>query len=258
MGGGYVAKDVNEFCETVRQRLRSLAQESELPIVLPLGLFLVIDEANGDSETARELVKRIFLLDQESKNIIDFYYLGWSLKKSDPDPGSADRAQFSLKSFAEFRQTLSLAGIRDFGGNADLILVDAELGPSDFVLRFDQAIRVDLAAGIKSGRLPPLGGFIQTLVRVAEEVRASASTSSPVWRISDRLRLVYARQSILDTLFEKWGRWIGAGGLQAFAVRHLAPALGGLDLQARGHSGEVSIAVNRAIAFLETKNREQR
>jgi hypothetical protein len=45
--------------------------------VMQVGLFLLIDEENGGDATARELCKRFHLLNSESQNVIDFYFLLW-------------------------------------------------------------------------------------------------------------------------------------------------------------------------------------
>ena len=233
MGGGYPVWDLAHFHTQIHSRLVELEGEWGSPLVLPIGLLLVVDEENGGSKTAQELVKRIFLLHAESKNVIDFYYLGWSFDESIRKGRSARGMRFSLREFQRFRAALTRKGIRDFGGNADLILVDAEKTKRDFVLHFERAIRIDLAAAIESARLPSVGAFTQGLIRAAEEIRAEGTGENPVWRISDKLGLASARQSMLETLFEKWGKWIGAGRLQALAVRKLGPPIRGIELAVR-------------------------
>src|SRR4029077_8988140 len=91
-------------------------------LVLPIGLFLVVDEINGGDVTAQELVKRFNLLHIDSENAIDFYFLGWQWNQR------GDRSQginFSPKSLQACRKALNLAGVKTSGSNAELILVDA-------------------------------------------------------------------------------------------------------------------------------------
>src|SRR4051812_8451001 len=116
--------DIADFNRTLIHRLSRLYLENYLhaerkSFVMPVGLFLVIDEENGGDMTARELFKRFNLLHSESQDVIDFYFLGWEWVKSwDRSAG----IRFNLKSFESCRKALRDIGIDRFGGNADLIL----------------------------------------------------------------------------------------------------------------------------------------
>lgn len=88
-GGVGVVGPWDHFLMTLDWRMRDLASlEGLSEFCLPVGLCLVLDEKNGGDATAQELVKRLALLDEESGNIVDFYYLGWHLPhapvRSDP------------------------------------------------------------------------------------------------------------------------------------------------------------------------------
>jgi hypothetical protein len=202
-----------------------LADESgRETFVMPVGLFLVIDKDNGGDATAEELVKRFELLDCESCNVIDFYFLGW--RRSWEGSG----IEFDIHEFAKIRQGLKLAGIKEFGGNADLILVDAVYNRPNVRLRFDEAIRVDLSAGAAGKDFPTLGSFVQSIIDAAEQIKddSLASEVGLAFSISDRLGIAIAKDSILDFFLEKWGKIIGAKKLRHVAVRKLGPPF---DLQ---------------------------
>ncbi len=232
MGHAFVVGSLKYLQETIDLRLQLLAKEAGLPLILPVGLFLVIDAANGGNDIAQELVKRVHLLDQESKNVIDFYYLGWRCEKgSIPSRVGDDALEFNLQNFVTVREGLSRLGIREFGGNANLVVLDAEMTEKGFFLNFGRVIRIDLAADIKSGRFVSLGDLTERLIRGAEEVRMTAATGdSPVCRISNHLGLVYSRQSILDALCERFGKWFGAPRLQSLAVTNAGPRVSGSEL----------------------------
>jgi len=122
--------------------MRELSIESgQRNFVLPVGLCSVIDKENGGDTTAEELVGRFNLLDFESRNVIDFYFLGWS---KSPEPSKDIR--FDLTAFEDFQLRLRDFGIPIFGGNADLILVDAEYSAEKVTLNFPEAIRIDLSS----------------------------------------------------------------------------------------------------------------
>jgi hypothetical protein len=215
---------VFEFKERVLHRLETLSTESGGDtLVMPVGLFLLVDEANGGDATAQELAARFNLLDAESRNVIDFYFLGWH--KCPREKGIC----FSLEAFSEFRAALREAGVGRFGGNADLVLVDAALAPGGVSLDFSSAIRVDLSAGAAREDFPTLGGFLQGIVAAADELRAGAASAagaeSPVFTISDKLGLAMAKESLLDAFLDKLGAIIGAKKLAAVAVRDLGPKL---------------------------------
>jgi len=254
MPGDFVSGSVSEFQELVADRMRELFYEGSPPtsrgaafkgntrrhFVMPLGLLLVIDEANGGDITARELAKRFHLLHEESGNIIDFYFLGWEWTV----PGNRSKGiRFNLDSFKSCRIALRRLGIKSFGGNADLILVDAHhwfqpsvpgaskaapkgVGPSGITLDFREAIHVNLSSQKEEKEIPPVGEFLQSIIRAAEEVRASVAgddEAGVVFSISDTLGLATAKKSVLDFIYEKWGSIIGARRLAALTVRNLGP-----------------------------------
>src|SRR5712692_5387445 len=69
---------LSEFKQRLHLQMKELASESgESRFLMPVGLFPVIDKDNGGDTAAEELIRRFKLLDFESKNIVDFYFLGW-------------------------------------------------------------------------------------------------------------------------------------------------------------------------------------
>jgi hypothetical protein len=203
---------------TLRRRLGILQRELGAGTGFsPLGLLLVIDETHGGDSTAQELVKRFHLIDKESGNIIDFYYLGWTEVN-----GSL---VFDLNLFEAWRDELKRAGVRRFGGNADLLLVDVEVTPQEYYLHFEGAVSIDLSKRVKVGDFPTLGEFFQALISAAEEVRNSRrrTRTRPVFRISDELGVLFGKESIIDFVLNKFGSFIGAKRLSTIAVRNLGP-----------------------------------
>ncbi len=217
---------IEEFKLSVVDRLKTRASESgKTDLVLPIGIFLVLDKENGGDVTAQELTSRFRLLGSESRNVIDFYFLGWKMR----DPKDAAKGvEFDLEEFESCRTALQKAGVKKFGGNADLILCDARYSGGHITFNFEEALRVDLSTEVANKNLPNLGLFLQSIIEVAEDIRTSSgrgSTGSVVFSISDRLGLAIAQQSLLDFIMEKWGKIIGARSLAAVAVRNLGPKL---------------------------------
>lgn len=195
------------------------------PLRIVAGLFLVVDHKNGGDSTAEELIRRFHLLDVTSENIIDFYYLGW-IEYSGGLYDPKQELEFCLPDFQACRRTLKKDyGVSDFGGYADLILVDAEMDTSGnyprYFLHFEEAIRIDLAKSIKSGDIPSLGEFLESLIKAAEEFKSEQLSCGGAYYISDKLGLMYAKQSMLTSIFDKWGKFIGANTLKHLAVRNL-------------------------------------
>jgi hypothetical protein len=214
----------------------------EKRFIMPVGLLLVIDEENGGDVTARELIKRFNILDAESQNIIDFYFLGWEWAEY---WNRSKGIRFNLNSFQSCRQTFKNAGIDRFGGNADLILVDAHFTLRGISLNFKKAIHVNLSASVADKEIPSVGEFLQSVIEAAEKVREAASSDIAediVFSISDRLGLATARKSIMDFFLSKWGEVIGARKLQAVAVRNLGPRvrLKDLDLKAVSQGRQIT------------------
>jgi hypothetical protein len=208
------------FRARLQHRLKQLASETGLEeLVLPVGIFLLLDEANGGDATAQELSRRFHLLDFESRNVVDFYFVGWE--------HGDDGLTFDIRAFAEFRDTLRHHDVRHFGGNADLILADARFRDGVASIDFSNAIRVDLARAVAEERISTLGSFLQSVVDAADQAHAHAKQAegSAVFSISDRLSLAIAGRSLLDFILEKWGKIVGAKRLEAVAVRKLGPEI---------------------------------
>jgi len=239
------------FPSLVLKRVSQLAQEwakseaANLPktgrshFVMPIGLLMVIDEANGGDAIAKELLNRFHLLHAESGDIIEFYFMGWEwVKLGDRSKG----IRFDLDSFQECRRALKSAGIKSFGGNADLILVDAHhwftpgvlprdpetpanVGVTGVTLDFSEAICINLSSRSQAGELQPVGEFFQALIEAASEVVNDARQTLPsekhglTFKISDTLGLATAKRSFLSFIYEKFGAIIGAKKLDAIAVR---------------------------------------
>jgi hypothetical protein len=181
----------------------------------------VVDRENGGNDTSEELLRRFNLIDVESRDVIDFFFLGWSRPQSD-----APRVAFNLAEFQSCKESLRRAGVRDFGGYADLFLFDAWLQNERVWLDFPNAIHVDLAEEVSSKRMVNIGGFLEALLQSAEDIRKDAALrASAVIRISDRLGLATAKRSALRFVLDKWGKIIGANSLAALATRRVGPAV---------------------------------
>jgi hypothetical protein len=226
-GWAGTAETPEHLNKLLSDRLRILQHElGETVGVVPLGLILVVDEAHGGDSTAKEIVNRFHLLDRESGNIIDFYYLGWRTRKRGD-------LLFDLDLFSSWRKELKRVGVKHFGGNADLILVDLQISPEGCTLRFDNAIYIDLAKRVKTGDFPTLGEFLQAVVSTAEEARSltTGNEASPVFRISDQLGVLFAKESLLDFILDKFGKFLGARRLSAMTVRNLGPRVALADFR---------------------------
>jgi hypothetical protein len=213
----YATGTVAEFQQRVADNLLQIAGEiGEREFAIPLALFLVISPEAGGDQTADEMIRRFGLLDVESRNVIDFFFLGWRA-------GTQGRPEFDLQAFASCRDALRRVGVTRFGGNADLIIVDAWLRETRVDLDFERAIHIDLASA--RGRLGTPGAFLQGLIAAAEDIRGSVGSMGPTVRISDRLGLASARRSLLDFILDKWGKAIGAPTLAELATRRLGPTV---------------------------------
>jgi hypothetical protein len=140
------------------------------------------------------------LLHQESGNAIDFYLMGWDwVLRADRSRG----IQFDLGAFNDCRRVLQRAGVRKFGGNADLILVDAHYNGDRsgdigrVSLDFTEAVRINLASRRADAAIPPVGELLQMIIEAADEVRGSSDELQlrHVFAISDKLGLATAKES---------------------------------------------------------------
>lgn len=209
----YATGHVADFQARVADNLIRLAAETgQQEFAVPVAIFLVVDEKNGGDQTAQEIVKRFGLLDVESRNVIDFFFLGWNKQ---PDGALA----FSLEAFSECREALRNAGVTGFGGNADLYVLDAWYRQDKVDLDFTRAIHLDMAEAAAKGTIERVGSFLQGLMAAAEGVRSAGTAPGVVFQISDRLGLASAKQSLLDYLLGKWGELIGAKKLAQIAIR---------------------------------------
>lgn len=210
----------SEFRKRLMLRVTELAEEfDQQTFIVPVALVLVLDAEHGGNITAQELMKRIHLLDLESRNFIDFYFLGWE--------ESGDDLTFNIKEFVSFVEMLAPHGIV-FGGDADLVLLDAVFtqDSASLTLDFSKAVHLNLAALMSEQKFPTLGKLLQDIVFAAKELRITHAESidgaiSPVTAISDALGLAIAKESFVEWFLEKLGKMIGASKLNAVATRNL-------------------------------------
>lgn len=209
----FAPDSVEEFKRTLTYRLSSLLEAERLgSIVMPIGICLVLSEADGGNAVASEMIKRFHVLNNDSKTSIDFYYLGWSVT----DPGN--RLEFSSWDYSNAKEFLRSGGVIARSSNADLILVDAYLAPGrPAQLRFESAINIDLTQLLDSeGSKFTLGSFLSLLIEEAGEVRGF---DNPTSRLSNRLGLAVAKAGLLTSLWHKLGAAIGAEQLSHLAIR---------------------------------------
>jgi hypothetical protein len=210
-------------------RMQALARETgEAGFVLPVALCLLADRAHGGELTAQELAKLFKLTDFEARNFVDFYFLGWSVASA-RDGGK--ELQFDDRSFKGLRQALRAAGVRDSGGNADLILVDASYVDGTVRLNFSAAIRVELAAARRQKQFSSVGALLQSMLDAIAGLRSQGRADFGAgFLLSEALGLAVARKSLLDWLFAGWGAFLGARNLADLAVRDLGPDVRLMDL----------------------------
>jgi hypothetical protein len=216
---------VPDFKRTLVNRIRALSVELGLEqFVLPIALVLVIDAEHGGDSTAQELVKRFRLLDEESSNVVDFYFLGWH---STDEPAQSQQPMFDLAGFEQFRASLRMNGISKFGGNADIILLDAWYKDRKVTLDFSKVMYLDLSEATNSKTIDTLGSFLQELIEIGAKYRAEMedTPSSATFWISDKLGLAVGTRSVLDFVLEKWGKVIGAKKLALLVTRNMGPAV---------------------------------
>jgi hypothetical protein len=218
----YATGAIDAFKQRVLDNLLRLQGETGMrELALPVGILLVLDRANGGDNIGEELIRRFNLIDVESRNVIDFYFLGWN-----STPGGAQPLAFNLEAFQSCRDALRRAGVRGFGGYADLLLFDAWLRGQRVSLDFEQALHIDLAEAVSSKRIANIGGFLEGLIQATQEIRKDADLgASAVVRISDKLGLATARRSMLEFVLDKWGKIIGANALLPLATVRIGPQL---------------------------------
>jgi len=215
----YATGAVAQFKACLVENMRRLAAEkSEVEFAVPVALVMVIDKAHGGDETAETLIRRFALLDSESRQGIDFFFLGWR-------QDATGTLNFELAAFTEFRESLRKVGVTRFGGNADLFLLDAWWRNKRVELDFGKAIYIDLAAAKAKQTIVSAGAFLQDLIGAADAVQLALGVKSPVFSISDRLGLAYAKESLLDFILTKWGEIIGAKKIADLAVQRIGPTV---------------------------------
>jgi hypothetical protein len=62
---------------------------------------------------------------------------------------------------------------------------------------------------------------LQKLIQAATKLYEAGNVGNPTYIISDKLGLAIAKRSILDFVFETWGKLIGAKKLEAVAIRNI-------------------------------------
>jgi len=216
------AGPLRSFKYRLLERMRTLSKESRYAeFVMPVALLLVIDKDNGGDDTADEVLRRFFLVDAESCDVIDFYFAGWQLADTD---SLKKRLVFDVDAFASVREALRNAGMGRFGGYADLVLLDAHYADGRVQLDFTRAIHVDLSEALKTKKIASVASFLEALIDAAHRLRDSAAADPELgetWWISDHLALAIAKKSIWQYILDKWGQVIGANKIDAVCVRRV-------------------------------------
>jgi hypothetical protein len=202
--------------------MRALRAEfNEDTFSMPVGLFLVVDDKNGGNSVAQEIRRRFGLLDFESRKFIDFYFLGWS-----PSSGQEIGIEFDLPAFEECRAALRDAGVSQFGGNADLVLLDAQLSEDRVWLDFTSAMHIDIAGAVDRKDFLNAGAFLQAIMNASEEIRRNHPLlTGTVFDLSDRIGLAIAKHSLLEYILERWAKAIGGSKLASVTTKKLGPRL---------------------------------
>ena len=226
----FVSGSIEEFYTQVNRRIRKKkrANPKEQTCVMPVGIFLVLDKDNGGDTKAEELINRFFIMDKESSEFIDFYYLGWRMRHDNP--------VFNINLFSKCRDVLRECGVNEFSGNADIILVDAELSfnAESPILNLDRAMRIDISLDLQSEVYPTVGHFLYAVVRAAKEYNENHKGSeiySPIECISNSLGIGQARKSLISFMLDQFGKFINAKQLQAFDVKQIGPKLSISDIK---------------------------
>jgi hypothetical protein len=214
---------LENFRDIVHRRMNELSRHfDEEEFVMPVGLCLVLPKSLGGDKTAQELIRRYGSLGPLSKKFIDFYFFGWETTES----SSGNEIGFNQDAFQSFLNALRGAGVKHFGQNADLILVDAHrLRSGGVSLDFTEAIRIDLSVAIKEKKISTLGSFLGDLLEAAETMRGELDRSSDhsTFKISDRLGLLIAKNSFVSLILKTWGKIIGADKMAVVVVKNLGP-----------------------------------
>jgi hypothetical protein len=218
---GFAVLSIDQFKTVLTKRLEMLRDrrgETGVTTVMPIALCLVAPEHLGGDAIAKEMIRRFKLIDIQSSTAIDFYYFGWSVMSLD-----AEILNFDTAAFASCRDWLFRAGVQRFGGNADIVIVDASLITSRrLVLDFTEAIRVDLAKAAKTAKIDTLGDFIDSLIHEAYEVSVDqVKARRPVFNISDALALTKTWEMVLNKMLSHFG----LERLESIVTRNLGPVI---------------------------------
>jgi hypothetical protein len=200
--------------ERIIERAKELTLEIQsLSFSMPIAIILVIDSKNGGDSVSEEIQKRFRYLDLRTKNLIDFYFPGWSLDESGDH-------KFDLNSFIAYLDVLKASwGITEFGGYADLIFLNLKCLSGEISLDLSDYIHIDLSRFVKEGNIPTLGWLFEKIIQAAEDI--GTNSSQPTWEMSDKLGLIVAKESLVSSFFKRFGELIGANLLKQLAVRNV-------------------------------------
>jgi hypothetical protein len=225
-------------------RMQALSRESgEGAFAMPVALVLLGDEDGNAAVTAAELAQRFALADFEARRLIACYFIGWSVAGS---RDGAKELRFDARACKGFREALRDAGVREGGGGAAVILVDARYTGGVVRLNFAEALRIDLHAVQRHKPFASIDAVLQSMAEALQALQARIrDAAEPAVRISEQLGLATGPRSILDELFDLWhASWGGrradrreaagaageAGRQGLLVVRNLGPDLTLIDL----------------------------
>jgi len=194
----YSISAISDFRQRINDNMMRLERETRMSeFAVPVCILLLLDQANGGNAVGEEIVRRFNLIDVESRNVIDFYFMGWSRGKSEPFA-----LEFDLSAFQACRQALSKVGVESFGGYADLLLFDAWLRSGRVSLDFSHALHIDLADALASKKSTAQGAFSRgcckppkasAMTRALTRAPSFASVTSWAWQLRNgRSSILYS------------------------------------------------------------------
>jgi hypothetical protein len=217
--GSVLFREPAAFAVRLKERMAMLAEErSDAFFRVPICILLVPSPEYGGDAVGDELVRRIELLDSESRQYIDFYFAGW-------ERDTAGKPSFSIRGFQNTRALLRENGFPWFGGNSDVILLDALWKEGRIYLCRDDTIHSDLSKMLKMGKIATLGSFLGDLIMAAERASRKSGKSGKVSSVSNQLGLMVFKESAIGTLLEEFGGVFGAEKIAEFATKEAGEPL---------------------------------
>ena len=179
------------------QPRRNWPREVRFPLML---IFARGDRKGEGKALAEQLISSASYYNAESGDAFDFMYAGWNTNRT------TGELAFDLDSFMDFKRFLERVSTWRYSGETDMVILNLCVEPKKGLayLETEEVIVLAVERMLRKKLVESIDGYMQQIFTFAHLISEDTSSSgqTPTWRLSDKLGLQRARDSLWRALVD--------------------------------------------------------